>query len=392
MDHYDYLIVGGGMTADAVVRGIREIDPSGTVGLIAEEPHPPYARPPLSKKLWMGKPEEMIWRNTAEVGVVMRLGRRVVSVDPGAKSISDSHGDRYGYGKLMIATGGAPRRLPHADDGVIYFRTLDDYRHLRELTSQGDNFVVIGGGFIGSEVAAALAMNNKKVTMIFPGTGIGERAYPPSLVEFLNGYYREKGVELWMGERTQNISRAGNKSVVTTSSGRSIEATAVVAGIGIEPDVALAQSAGLEVKNGIMVDEQLRTTNPDIYAAGDVANFYNPALDKRMRVEHEDNANIMGAVAGRNMAGWSEPYHHLPYFYSDMFELGYEAIGELDSSHEIVEDWSERFRKGVVYYCKDGVVRGVLLWDVWGQVDAARALIASKARMKPEELVGRIKE
>jgi NADPH-dependent 2,4-dienoyl-CoA reductase/sulfur reductase-like enzyme len=392
MDHYEYLIVGGGMTADAAVRGIREIDPAGTIALISDEPHPPYDRPPLSKKLWKGKPEESIWRNTAEVGVVMRLGRRVESVDPIRKIVSDSHGDSYSYGKLLLATGGAPRSLPHADDCVIYFRTLDDYRHLRELCARGEKFVVIGGGFIGSEIAAALAMNGKKVTMIFPGKGIGARAYPPSLVEFLNGYYREKGVELLIGESTKGVAGTGARFTVTTSSGKQIEVDGVIAGIGIEPDVALAKAAGLEQNNGIIVDENLRTTNPDIYAAGDVASFYNPALNKRMRVEHEDNARIMGATAGRNMAGWSEPYHHLPYFYSDLFELGYEALGELDASHEIVEDWREPFRKGVVYYLKEGLLRGVLLWNVWGQVDAARALIASQTPFQREELIGRISD
>lgn len=392
MERYDYLIVGGGMSADAAVRGIREIDPAGTIAMIGAEPHPPYARPPLSKKLWTGKPEDSIWCNTAELGVVMRLGRRVMTVDPVAKSISDSHGDSYGYGKLLIATGGAPRTLPHADDGVIYFRTLDDYRRLRELCAQGQSFVVIGGGFIGSEIAAALAMNDKQVTMVFPGQGIGERAYPPALVDFINNYYRDKGITLLNGERTSNITRNGPRFTVTTSSGRQIDADGVVAGVGIEPDVALASSAGLEVSNGIVVDEYLRTSNPDIYAAGDVASFFNPALERRMRVEHEDNANTMGTAAGRNMAGFAEPYHHLPYFYSDLFELGYEALGELDARLEIAEEWQEPFRKGVVYYLKAGVVRGVLLWNVWGQVEAARSLIAARGVVERKDLSGLIKE
>jgi len=390
MNRYEYLIVGGGMTADAAVRGIREIDPSGTIGLIGSEPHPPYDRPPLSKKLWTGKPEASIWRNTAQVGVEMLLGRRIITVDPVQKVLTDNQGAHDAYGKLLLATGGTPRPLPNADDGVIYYRTLDDYHRLRELCTQGQVFVVVGGGFIGSEIAAALAMNGKKVIMIFPGKGIGARAYPPSLVDFLNRYYQEKGIDLLIGESTKSIFRLGSSYVVVTNSGRRIEADGVIAGIGIEPDVTLAKSAGLTVTNGIVVDEHLLTSNPDIYAAGDVANFFSPALGKQIRVEHEDNANTMGAVAGRNMAGWAEPYHHLPYFYSDLFDLGYEAVGELDANHEIVEDWREPFRKGVVYYLKDDRVRGVLLWNVWGQVDAARALIASESGLKREELIGRI--
>ncbi len=165
---------------------------------------------------------------------------------------------------------------------------------------------------------------------------------------------------------------------------------AVVAGIGIEPNIELAESIGLTTDNGVVVDEFLRTSNPDIYAAGDVAAFYNPALGKRMRVEHEDNANSMGRLAGRNMAGMIEPYDHLPFFYSDMFELGYEAVGEVDSRLETFADWKRPNEEGVVYYLKDGRVRGVLLWNVWEQVEAARKLIAAPGPFNPENLKGRL--
>jgi 3-phenylpropionate/trans-cinnamate dioxygenase ferredoxin reductase subunit len=175
-----------------------------------------------------------------------------------------------------------------------------------------------------------------------------------------------------------------------TTSGKELTADGIVAGIGIQPDVELAQRTGLKVDNGIVVDENLRTSNPDIYAAGDVANFFNPVLGKRVRVEHEDNANTMGEAAGKNMAGSPTPYHHLPFFYSDLFELGYEAVGELDARLETVEDWKEEFREGVVYYLEQGRVRGVLLWNTWGQVEAARALIAEKGPFTAQALRGRI--
>src|SRR5207253_3581200 len=156
------------------------------------------------------------------------------------------------------------------------------------------------------------------------------------------------------------------------------------------PNAELAESLGLDLENGIKVDEFLRTSHPGIHAAGDVAAFYNPALGKRIRVEHEDNANSMGRLAGRNMAGMSEPYHHLPFFYSDMFELGYEAVGEVDSHLETFADWKRPNEEGVVYYLKDGRVRGVLLWNVWEQVEAARKLIAAPGPFNPENLKGRL--
>jgi NADPH-dependent 2,4-dienoyl-CoA reductase/sulfur reductase-like enzyme len=246
---------------------------------------------------------------------------------------------------------------------------------------------VIGGGFIGSEIAAALATNGREVTMIFPEAGICRRMFPSDLSEFLNDSYRDKGVEVVVGEAVSSLERKGESFVLRTSS-REIVADGIVAGLGIEPDVELARQAGLELDNGIVVNEFLRTSHPDIYSAGDVAAFYNPAMDKRLRVEHEDNANTMGRLAGRNMAGEAEPYHHLPYFYSDLFELGYEAVGDLDSRLETVADWEEPYRKGVIYYLHQGRVRGALLWNVWGRVDAARDVIASHRQFRPEDLKG----
>lgn len=387
-----YLIVGGGMTADAAVRGIREMDMVGSITVVSAEAHPPYARPPLSKKLWTGKPLESVWRKTEDCGIDLRLKTRVVSGNAEAHTVTDSRGDVHIYEKLLLATGGTPRRLPFTDNDVIYFRTLDDYQRVRTLCDGKASFIVIGGGFIGSEIAAALAMNGCTVSMIFPDTGIGARIYPPSLSAFLNDYYREKGVTLWPGEKVAGMETSSGKYTVKTNSGKSLTADAVIAGIGITPETELAQSVGLKVDNGIVVNEFLRTSHPDIYAAGDVANFFNRALGVRRRVEHEDNANTMGAMAGRNMAGCQDKYEHLPYFYSDLFDLGYEAVGEFGSDMKIVEDWKEPFRKGVVYYQKDARVRGVLLWNTWDRVDAARELIQARATLQPKELMGRISD
>lgn len=390
MKHHKYLIVGGGMTADSAIRGIRKIDQSGNIAMICDERHLPYDRPPLSKSLWKDKPFESIWRDTGNLNVAMHLGKKVVAIDPEKKTATDDAGNIYTYDKLLLATGGTARRLPASNASVIYFRTVDDYQNLRQLTDRVSDFVVIGGGFIGSEIAAALAMNGKRVTMIFPSNGIGSRAYPQPLVEFLNSYYQEKGVTLLASETVQSVRTVGGKTIVTTGKGMEISTDGVVAGLGIQLNTELAEQADLAVDNGIVVDEMLRTSNPDIYAAGDVANFYSAALGKRMRVEHEDNANVMGEMAGRNMAGQSNAYRHLPFFYSDLFDLGYEAVGELDASLDIVEDWKEPYHKGVLYYLRDGRVRGVLLWNTWGQVPAATRLIEEKAKHTHATLLGRI--
>ncbi len=251
---------------------------------------------------------------------------------------------------------------------------------------------MIGGGFIGSEIAAALALNGRKVTLIFPGPAIGARVFPRGLADFVTGYYRDKGVTVAAGETVTGLERRGRGEsfAVRTRGHGEVTVDAVVAGLGIAPDVELAQSAGLKIEDGIVVDELLRTSTPDVFAAGDAAAFFNPALGKRIRVEHEDNAVTMGRAAGRSMAGRGEPYRHLPSFYSDLFDLGYEAVGETDARLSTFEDWKEPFREGVVYYLDGGRVRGVLLWNVWNQVDAARALIAEPGPFEAKDLKGRL--
>ncbi len=392
MPHYKYLIVGAGMTADAAARGIRETDRDGSIGMIGGEGHPPYDRPPLTKKLWKGKPLDIIWRGTSNLGVELHLGRDVQVVDPKNRRVIDDQKTAYTFDKLLLATGGIPRRFPFGEEYIIYYRTLDDYRNLRALTETKQRFAVIGGGFIGTELAAALTMVGKEVVMLFPEKELGEKVFPHDLAGFLSDFYRQKGIHLLTEEMVVGLEKKDTFLVIKTRENDEILVDAVVAGLGIKPNTELARTAGIEVGNGIIVDEYLRTSHPDIYAAGDVAFFFNPALGKSMRVEHEDNANAMGRQAGRNMAGLNEQYHYLPSFYSDLFEIGYEAVGELDSHMETVSDWQEPFRKGVVYYLGEGRVRGVLLWNVWKQVEAARRLIAEPGPFRPEDLKGRLPE
>jgi 3-phenylpropionate/trans-cinnamate dioxygenase ferredoxin reductase component len=370
---YRYLIVGGGMTGDSACRGIRVYDASGSIGLFGVESHEPYARPPLTKGLWKGKEESSIFRGTPDLGVDIHAGRRIVALDLDAKTATDDTGVSHAYEKLLLATGGTPRRLPDGGDGVIYFRTLDDYRRLRDLAGDGVRAAVVGGGFIGSEIAAALALNGCDVTIVFPDAGIGARLFPAGLSSFVNDYYREQGVTV-LPEET--VAEASGSSL-RTENGTTIDADVIVAGLGILPATDLAESAGLEVDDGILVDEHGRAGGrDDVFAAGDVARFPVPALGGTRRVEHEDHANTHGKVVGENMAGAQTPYEHLPFFYSDLFDLGYEAVGDVDSRLDKVEEWVEPNRKGVVGYVDgDGKARGFLLWDVWDKVDSARELI-----------------
>ncbi len=388
-----YLIAGGGMTADAACKGIRDVDPDGAITVVADEAHAPYARPPLSKGLWQDDEESSIWRGTADLGVELRLGRTLVALDVDARRATDDRGDEYALERLLLATGGRPRRLPFGADEVVYFRTLDDYRRLRALADDGARFVVIGGGFIGSEIAAALAANGRSVTMVFPEPGIGARIFPAELSAFVTDYYRARGVEVLAGTSVNAIERDGDVVRARTDDGRTLEADAIVAGLGIEPRVELAAAAGLPIDDGIVVDDRGRVGGDTrVFAAGDVARFPEAALGGTRRVEHEDHAKAHGRLVGANMAGADTPYDHLPFFYSDLFDLGYEAVGELDSRLETVADWSEPGEEGTVYYLDGaGKPRGVLLWNLFGRVDSARELIRAGERVEePEALVERV--
>ena len=365
-----YLIVGAGMTGDMAARGIREHDDEGSITLVGIDPNPPYKRPLLTKGLWQGAPEEKLWREPVG-GVELVTGRRIVSLDLAARTATDDAGEEYAWEKLLLATGAQPREIPGAD-GVIWYRTLDDYHRLRKIAGEGAHVAVIGGGFIGSEITAGLVANGCRVTMLFPEPGIGFRLFPAGLAASVTEYYRERGVDVLAGEMVSSAS--GDR--VETQSGLTIEADAVVAGLGVIPDTELAEAAGLEVHDGIVVDEYGRVPGHDgVFAAGDVARFPVRALGISMRIEHEDHANSHGRAVGANMAGADAPYDHLPFFYSDLFDLGYEAVGLVDSRLDAVEDWQEPNRKGIVTYLEDGRPRGVLLWNVWDKVDAARDLL-----------------
>ncbi|MBP7148592.1 MAG: FAD-dependent oxidoreductase [Acidobacteria bacterium] len=382
-----YVVVGGGMTAHAAAQGIRSVDPSGFITVLGDEPVGPYARPPLTKGLWTGQEEGSIRLPPIE-GVSFRTGAHVAAIDRAARHVALESGETIGYERLLLATGGSPRRLPFGGDNIVYYRTVGDFRRVRALPV-GKHVAIIGGGFIGSEIAASLATAGYRATLVFPEEGIGARVLPQDLSMHLNGYYAERDVEVRPGERVTGLLAQGAGFTLQTDRGE-IRADLVVAGIGIIPNDRLAAEAGLATNDGILVDETLRTSDPVIFAAGDVARFPNPALKERIRVEHEDNANSMGLEAGRAMAGADVAYRHLPFFYSDLFDLGYEAVGALDPRLETVVDWMEPYRKGIVYYVANGRVRGVLAWGVFGKMEAARSVIAEPGPHDSGTLRGRI--
>lgn len=399
IQNYQYIIIGGGLAGVSAIAGIRERDKSGPILLINDEHQLPYDRPPLSKKLWFGKKkvEDIFLHNQKyydDSGVKLALGIKIVSLDAKQKRVIDSQGNTFNYEKLLLATGASPRKLsiPGGDlEGILYYRKLVHYLTLRKKALAGKLVVIIGGGFIGAELAAALNINNLEVTMIFPGEYLVDRVFPDYLGQTIHLHYLERGIKIINNDKPIAISQLGDKFLTKTEAGKQLVSDLVIVGVGVAPEIKLAAAAGISTENGIIVNQYLQTSYPDIYAAGDNALFPYQVLGQSMRIEHWDNALNQGKYAGRNMAGANESYTYMPYFFSDLFEFGYEAVGEVNSALETFADWQEKNHTGVIYFLKENKVRGVMLCNVWDKVERARELIRKSEPVTPAHLVGLIR-
>jgi 3-phenylpropionate/trans-cinnamate dioxygenase ferredoxin reductase subunit len=398
MSSYDYVIIGAGVAAAKAVEGIRDVDGSGSLLVLGAEPDPPVYRPVLTKDLWLkdgaALEDDILLDGTAD-GVELRTGVEVTAVDTAAHTVTLADGSEVGYGRLLLATGAEPRTLGlSTGPRVLAYRTAADYRQLRDLLGPDTHAVVVGGGYIGAEMAAALVQNDVKVTMVLPEDLVQQRLFPERLARRITTALADHGVEVVHGMLDGGKSRDDGVTV-QLEDGTSIDADLAVVGVGVVPRTALAEAGGLTVDDGIVVDAAMRTSAEDVYAAGDVASYPDVRLGRR-RVEHVDHAEKSGELAGRAMAGADATYDQTPFFWSDLFDDGYEAIGDLDTRLEVVEDWQgddEPTDRGVVYYLDEGRVRGVLLWNVWDSVDDARALIEStqdEPVADPSSLRGRI--
>ncbi|KTR51618.1 NAD(P)/FAD-dependent oxidoreductase [Curtobacterium oceanosedimentum] len=395
MTDFRYLIVGGGMVADAAARGIREIDADGSIGIVSEETDRPYARPALSKKLWTDPEfswDEKVDLHTEETGATFVLGTKVTAIDRRAKTVTADDGQTHGYERLLLATGGKPRSLPGLSPSsrVLDYRSADHYRRLRELADAGAHVAVVGGSYIGTEIAAGIVQNGARVTLVTPDEVLGGHMFPDDLARAFQQRFVEHGVELRTGSRVEQGTESDGEVSLTLDDGSVLEADAVVAGLGIDPQTQLAADAGLTVRDGIVVSSTLVTDDESVFAAGDVAEYPDRILGTR-RVEHVDNAKEQGRQVGRNLADADETYDHTPMFYSNVFDTGYEAVGQVSTELQTVEDWQEPLTTGVVYYLDDDdTVRGVLLWNVSDKTDDARKVLADAHGLTRDMLPGRI--
>jgi NADPH-dependent 2,4-dienoyl-CoA reductase/sulfur reductase-like enzyme len=395
MTSYDYLIAGAGVAAASAVKGIRAVDREGSIGILGAEPDPPVYRPDLSKDLWL-KDDKSLEDSVLlgdETGLELRTGVEVRSVDTAGHRVVLADGSEVGYGRLLLATGAEPITLDvESGPRVIYYRTAADYRALSEVATKDAHVLVIGGGYIGSEIASALSQKDVRVTMILVDDLVQQHMFPKGLAQHVTDAFGDHDVELVHG-MVESGTVDGDSVTLRLEDGTELTGDAVVIGVGVRPRTKLAEEAGLQVEGGIVVDDRLRTSADGVYAAGDVASYPDARLGRR-RVEHVDNAEKSGEVAGRNMAGEETAYTHTPFFWSDLYDDGYEAIGELKADLETVEDFADDdYGKGVVYYVDKGRVRGVLLWNVWDSVGQAQELIEQTAQQPLDDassLKGRI--
>jgi 3-phenylpropionate/trans-cinnamate dioxygenase ferredoxin reductase subunit len=395
MKKTQYLIIGGGMAADSAVHGIRSMDQEASISLISNESDPPYNRPPLSKGLWQGKSVEKIWRHTEKQQVDICLDTEIVNLNLLGKSVSDNRGNEIHFEKVLLVTGTSPRKFPFGGESINYLRYFKDFERLKLLVDQRDRFTIVGGGFIGSEIAASLCLLGKKVTMIFPEKWMNQRIFPMEISSHIHNVFIQHDVNILSGISVTGFEEQGEEKIIhlNTKAGvsQNLISDGVIAGLGVIPNTKLAQDAGLAVENGIKVNSQFQTENPDVFSAGDVANYPDYYLKKNRRVEHEDHANMSGILAGKNMTGTGLSYEYLPYFYSDLFDIGYEAVGELDSNLDVTTDWIDSFKSGTFYYQRDSKIVGVLFWNNWGKLDKAREIILESKIFNKNDLVSLIK-
>ncbi|XP_030064915.1 apoptosis-inducing factor 1, mitochondrial isoform X2 [Microcaecilia unicolor] len=461
--HAPFLLIGGGTAAFAAARSIRARDPGARVLIISEESDPPYMRPPLSKELWFsedpnvretlrfkqwnGKERSIFFQPSSfyisasdlphieNGGVAVLGGRKVIYMDVRENKVRLDDGTQISYDKCLIATGGTPRNLPAIErsgkevkERTTLFRRIEDFKSLEKISKEAKSITIIGGGFLGSELACALGRRAQatglEVIQMFPECGNMGKVLPEYLSNWTTEKVRREGVNVIPEAVVQSVTFQDKKLLIKLKDGRKVETDHIVAAVGLEPNVELAKSAGLEVDSdfgGFRVNAELQARS-NIWVAGDAACFYDIKLGRR-RVEHHDHAVVSGRLAGENMTGASKPYWHQSMFWSDLGpDVGYEAIGLVDSSLPTVGVFAkatakdtpksateesgtsirseseteaeakalsipvpvaaaqapqqgEDYGKGIIFYLTDGVVVGIVLWNVFNRMPVARKII-----------------
>jgi len=394
-----FVIVGASLAGAKAAETLRAEGFTGRILLIGEESERPYERPPLTKGYLLGKEErekvfvhEPGWYEANRVE--LRLGTRVTGLDREAREVELAGGQRLRYDRLLLTTGSVVRRLrvPGSDaEGVLYLRRLEDSERISAAIGPGEGrrIVVIGGGWIGLEVASAARQRGAEVTLVEVLDLPLQRVLGDELARVFADLHREHGVDLRLGTGVRELRADGGRAhAVVLDDGTELPADAIVVGVGIAPATALAEAAGLEVDNGVLVDAALRTSDPDIYAAGDVANAFNPLFGERLRVEHWANALNGGPAAARSMLGQEVVYDRVPYFYTDQYDLGMEYSGHAGPGRydQVVYRGDVPGREFVAFWLRDERVVAGMNVNVWDVNDAIQDLVRSARQVDPKKL------
>ena len=383
------VVIGAGQAGGWAARTLRDEGFEGGIVVIGEEPYPPYERPPLSKEVLLGKePAESsyLWPEGSfdELGIELRTGAEATAIERAGKTVALSGGGTVAYDKLLIATGGRVRRLPIEGEeleGVHYLRGIDDSAAIGADLGEGAQLVVIGGGWIGLEVAAAARMLGADVVVVEALEQLCGRALTPDLAAYLLDVHRGRGVDIRLGTTVEALTGESRVSGARLSGGETVPATAAVIGIGIVPNVELAKAAGLEVDNGIKVDALCRTSDPDIFAAGDVTNHPNGLLGRNIRLESWENAQNQGIASAKAMLGGETPYCEIPWFWSDQYDVNIQLVGLPADFEETVTRGDRAQGSFVEFYMKGGRIDGA------AAIDNPRDIRFAKRLMQAEKIV-----
>jgi len=382
-----FVIVGAGMAGGKAAETLREEGFDGRVVLLGAEPHRPYERPPLSKDYLRGEAEQPAWLQEDEGwyaanNVELRTSSVVQSIDAGDKAVVLGGGERIGYDRLLLATGGEPRALPVPGgdlDGVHLLRTIEDSNSIRALFDGGGRLVVIGGGWIGCEVAASARQKGMDVTLIESLELPLLRVLGPELGGFYRGVHEDQGVEMLLGAGVEAIEGSGRAERVRLSDGKTIDCAAVLVGIGVAPRTELVDGIA-RIDNGVVVDERLQSSADGIYACGDIANAAHPVFTRHVRVEHWANALEQGPAAARSMLGKDVSYDKVPYFFSDQYDVGMEYAGLHDpNADELVLRGDMGSREFVAFWVRGDRLMAGMNVNVWDVSDPIQELVRSRA-------------
>ncbi|KGH71072.1 pyridine nucleotide-disulfide oxidoreductase [Oenococcus oeni S25] len=390
---YKYVIVGGGMVAGYAIKGIRQKDPSGSILVISKEADVTYERPALTKKLWLDNEfteEDIKIGAENHPNVTFKFNTTVNKINRQYKTIMLTDNPTIHYEQLLLATGSEPRSIKGpADPHVLVFRKWSDYRKLRKFSGENKHVVIIGGGYVGTELASSLTQNNTKVTMIFPKKKLGEGKFPEDIRAEYEATFKKNGVEILSNQLAQSYQRRGDHLIVVTKDGSEITADTIIIGLGVTPRIELAQDSKLILADGgVKVNKYLQTSDPSIWSAGDIASYPDQILG-RQRIEHVDHARFSGELVGQNMAGAHLVYKHTPYFYSMIFDISWKAVGNINPVLQSVFD--QRNHGYIIYFLDKDKLVGVLIWNVSVDLDDVRSLLADPPANN-NDLVGSIKE